>query len=194
MNFSIVQWVSFGPRLWYAWKHSIQPFAYCSAPFTQLSGPAFHMCMWLSTTKYFSSFFSYTEATPLSAGCGQVEADVLGGVLGVGEHDRPVVEVNHAPVVGRHVLLELGLVEVPGLLAERFGDVVVDEVHPVDRVDPDHRRQVRHGDVVLTGHHLSDNRADLVVHQRHAALVGRGVVLLERAFRGGERAGHSDSS
>ena len=35
------QWVSFGPRLWYAWKHSIQPLAYCSAPGTQLSGAAF---------------------------------------------------------------------------------------------------------------------------------------------------------
>ena len=38
---SIVQCVSGGPRPWYAWKHSIQPLAYCSAPGTQLSGAAF---------------------------------------------------------------------------------------------------------------------------------------------------------
>ena len=38
---SIVQWVSGGPSPWYAWKHSIQPLAYCSAPGTQLSGAAF---------------------------------------------------------------------------------------------------------------------------------------------------------
>jgi len=40
-NFSIGQWVSAGARPWYAWKHSIQPFAYRSAPGTQLSGAAF---------------------------------------------------------------------------------------------------------------------------------------------------------
>ena len=41
MNFSIDQCVSGGPSPWYAWKHSIQPLAYCSAPGTQLSGAAF---------------------------------------------------------------------------------------------------------------------------------------------------------
>src|SRR4051812_48379977 len=116
MNFSIGQWVSFGARLMYAWKHSIHPFAYCSAPGTQLSGPAFQKCMWLSTTKYFSPFFSYTT-TPL-LGNGQVEPKVFGGVLGIGDQDRPVVGVDHAAVVRRHVLLELGLVEVARLLAQ----------------------------------------------------------------------------
>ena len=56
----------------------------------------------------------------------------VGGVLGVGEHDRPVVLVDHPAVVGRHVLLELGGVEEARLLAERLGDLVVVEVHPVD--------------------------------------------------------------
>src|SRR5262249_4590436 len=40
---------------------------------------------------------------------------------------------------------------------------------------------------------LRDHRADLVVHQRDAALVRRGRVGLERALRGLER-GHSASS
>jgi hypothetical protein len=40
MNFSIDQWVSAGPSDWYAWKHSIQPFAYFSAPDTQFWGVA----------------------------------------------------------------------------------------------------------------------------------------------------------
>src|SRR5688572_11308610 len=100
--------------------------------------------MWLSTTKYFSPSFSY-KALPRFGG--EVEADVVGGVLGVGEHDRAVVFVDHATVVGRHVLLELRGVEVAGLLAERLGDLVVDDVHPPDRVDPDHGRQRGHPDV-----------------------------------------------
>src|SRR5690349_22453709 len=91
----------------------------------------------------------------------QVETDVLGRVLRVGEHDRPVVLVDHPAVVGGHVLLELGLVEEAWLLAERLGDLVVDEVHPAGRVHPDHRRQVTHGDVGLARHHLRDDRADL---------------------------------
>ncbi len=28
----------------YAWKHSIQPFAYCSCPFTQFAGLASQKC------------------------------------------------------------------------------------------------------------------------------------------------------
>ena len=80
----------------------------------------------------------------------EVEVDVLGRVLGVGEHDRPVVEVDHPPVVGGHVLLELGGVEPALLLAEGLVvDIGVDEVDPADGVDADHRRQVRDGDVVL---------------------------------------------
>src|SRR5580698_7318897 len=56
---------------------------------------------------------------------GEVEPDVLGRVLGVREHDRPVVLVDHAAVVGRHVLLELGRVEEAGFFAEGLGDLVV---------------------------------------------------------------------
>ena len=126
--------------------------------------------------------------------CGQVEAEVLGRVLGIGEQDRPVVGVDHPAVVRRHVLLELGLVEVAGLLAERLGDLVVDDVHPADRVDPDHRRQRRHGHVVLVTHHLGDDRADLVVHQREAAPVGRGAVGLERALVDCLERGHCANS
>src|SRR3954452_17172586 len=118
--------------------------------------------MWLSTTKYFSPSFSYTSA-PWSRGTRgkgrgrgsagrQVEADVGGGVLGIGEHDRAVVLVDHAAVVGGHVLLELGGVEEPRFLAERLGDLVVDEVHPVDRVDPDHRGQRHHRDALVGAH------------------------------------------
>src|SRR5512142_3023253 len=114
--------------------------------------------MWPSTTKYFSPFFSYTVSPPcqgVSVGRsaagnsllrrlgGEVKAEVVGGVLRVGEHDRPVVGVDHPAVVGGHVLLELGLVERAGLLAQRLGDLVVDDLHPADRVDPDHGRQVR---------------------------------------------------
>src|SRR4051812_1240368 len=47
----------------------------------------------------------------------EVEAQVLGGVLGVGEHDRPVVLVHHPPVVGGHALLEVGRRERPCFLA-----------------------------------------------------------------------------
>src|SRR6185437_1378863 len=125
----------------------------------------------------------------------EVEADVLGGVLRVGEHDRPVVLVDHPAVVGGHVLLELGGVEEALLLAQRLGDLVVDEVHPAGRVDPDHRREVPHGHVRLLRHDLGDDRADLVVHQRHAALVGGGVVRLVRRFCGLEPGrGHWASS
>ena len=51
--------MSAGPSPWYAWKHSIQPLAYSSAPGFQLAGLASQKCRWLSTTKYFSPFFSY---------------------------------------------------------------------------------------------------------------------------------------
>src|ERR1700761_8601776 len=178
-----------------------------------------------STMKYFSPSFSYkakrllTEFPDLcglirtvarapgrnspgrgrgdgSGGCGgEVEADVLGRVLRVGEHDGPVVEVDHAAVVGRHVLLELGRVEEAWLLAEGLGDLVVDDVHPADRVDADHGRHCPHGHVRLGPHDLGDDGADLVVHQREAALVGGGVVRLERRLGGLEPwRGHSASS
>src|SRR5215471_11075007 len=164
--------------------------------------------MWPSTTKYFSPLCSYTvppcrlilcrpdRVLPwpwLALRGRQVEAEVLGRVLGVGDHDGPVVGVDHAAVVRGHVLLELRLVEEAGVLAQRLGDLVVDDVHAADGVDPDHRRQRRHRHIGLGGHDLGDHRADLVVHQREPALVGRGVVGLERAFDGFER-GHCASS
>src|SRR4051812_45774547 len=146
--------------------------------------------MWLSTMKYFSPSLAYT-----SAPCGQVESDVLGGVLGIGEHDRPVVLVDHPAVVGGHRLLELGRVEEAGLLAQRLGDLVVDEVHPAGRVDAHHGRQPGHRDVRLALHDLGDDLADLVVHEREAALVRRRVVGLERAGCGLELLrGHALSS
>src|SRR6478736_5898124 len=145
--------------------------------------------MWLSTTKYFSPSFSYMcppRGSPWMRGGGsrlllegrQVEADVLRGVLGIGEHDRPVVLVDHPAVVRRHVLLELGRVVVALLLSEGLRDLVVDEVHPVDPVDADHRGERRDRDALLVTHHLGDDGPDLVVHQGDAALVGGGVVRL----------------
>src|SRR6266511_574898 len=85
-----------------------------------------------STMKYFSPFFSYMTSSLVfrligmssgpGAACpgperrvvlvrGQVEADVLGGVLGAGEQDRLVVEVDHPAVVGGADLLEDRAVE-----------------------------------------------------------------------------------
>src|ERR1700722_15580550 len=142
--------------------------------------------------KYFSPSLVYTSP---SSACGQVEADELGRVLGVGEHDRAVVLVDHPAVVGGHVLLELGRVEEAGLLPQRLGDLVVDEAHPANRAHPDHGRQGPHGHVVLGRHDLGDHRTDLVVHQRDAALVGGGVIRLERRLGGLEPGcGHWASS
>src|SRR6202034_1956922 len=105
--------------------------------------------------KYFSPSLVYTSAS--SARRGEVEAEVLGGVLGVGEHDGPVVLVDHPAIVGGHVLLEVGRVEPALFLAGGLGELVVDKVHPSDRVAPYHRRQVSHLDVVLPGHDLGDD-------------------------------------
>src|SRR6185312_444408 len=121
-------------------------------------------------------------------------ADELGRFLEVAEHDGPVVHVDHLAVVRGHVLLELRRVVEAGLLAEGLGDVVVDEVHPADAVDADHRRQVGDGDVVLAVHDLGNDDPDLVVHQRHACLAGRGVVSLVGAFGRLEGPGHLISS
>src|SRR6478609_3355890 len=121
-------------------------------------------------------------------------ADELGGFLEVAEHDGPVIHVDHLAVVRGHVLLELGGVVEAGLLAERLGNVVVDEVHPADAVDPDHRRQVGDRDVLLAVHDLGHDDPDLVVHQRHAGFAGRGVVGLVGAFGGLEGPGHLFSS
>src|SRR6266536_4463570 len=112
-----------------------------------------------STMKYFSPFFSYMTSSlvfrliGMSSGPGaavprtgaawvvlvrgQVEADVLGGVLGTGEQDRLVVEVDHPAVVGGADLLEDRAVE---LRAERVGQLGVVEVEQADAVDADHRR------------------------------------------------------
>src|SRR3954467_14147857 len=89
-------------------------------------------------TKYFSPSFSYMRAS-LADGL-QVEVDVFGGVLRVGEHDHPVVRDDHAPVVGRHDLLEVVVAEVRP--AERLGDLVVGEVELTGAVDADHRREL----------------------------------------------------
>src|ERR1700733_8151472 len=170
--------------------------------------------MWLSTMKYFSPSFWYTLPPHWAAGYligplaistrprarrrlglarGQVESDVVRRVLRVGEHDRPVVLVDHPAVVRGHVLLELGRVEEAGLLAEGLGDLVVVDDHRPGGVDPDHRRQEAHGHVGLVLHDLRHHDADLVVHQREPALVGGRAVGLERAL--GRREGaHWDSS
>src|SRR6266496_5932666 len=103
-----------------------------------------------STTKYFSPLLSYKVPPKDLDGCGtepvitgsvpqhaasklrkcpglrpghQVETQVLGRVLGVGEHDRPVFLVDHPAVVGGHGLLELRGVEPPRLLAGCLGDL-----------------------------------------------------------------------
>src|SRR3954470_19747780 len=120
-------------------------------------------------------------------------ADELGGLLEIPEHDRPVIHVDHLAVVGGHVLLELGGVVVALLLAERLGDLVVDEVHPANAVDPDHRRQVGDRHVLLAVHHLGHDHPDLVVHQGHTRLARRGVVGLVGAL-GGLVHGHCFSS
>src|SRR4051794_1678559 len=91
--------------------------------------------MWVSTTKYFSPSLSYT-LSPRSRR--EVEAEPPGRVLGVGEHDRPVVLVDHRAVPGGPGLLELRRVYAAGVLAERLGDLVVADVHAVHHVHPDH--------------------------------------------------------
>src|SRR3954451_24807054 len=162
--------------------------------------------MWLSTTKYLVPSFSYT-CPPWWCGSGvcarpaavllrerlQVESVVVRPILGVREPDGPVVLVDHPAVVGEHVLLELGGVEVALLLAEGLGDLVVLEVHPVRAVDPHHRRQRCHRHPGLVPYDLGDHGPDLVVHQGDAAPVGRLVVVLERTLGRLER-GHWVSS
>src|SRR3954465_9025176 len=161
------QCVSAGPRPWYAWKHSIQPFAYSSAPGFQFAGLASQKCRWLSKMKYFSPFFSYIQDLLLNRR--EVEVDVLGRVLRVGEQQHAIVEHDHTPVVGAHDLLEVVVAEV--VPAQGLRDLLVVEVDLVLAVDADHRRQFRDADAVLAAHHVGDDVADLVVHQRHAGHV-----------------------
>src|SRR4029077_14063873 len=101
---------------------------------------------------------------------GQVEAEGVGRLLPVGEHDRLVVEVDHPAVVRGHVLLELGRVEVARFIAERLGDLVVVELERARAVDADPRGQVSYLDVVLLRQDLGNDGPDLVVHQREPGL------------------------
>src|SRR6476620_9398892 len=100
---------------------------------------------------------------------GEVETDVLGGVLRVGEEQGAVVEVNHAPVVGGADLLEERTVE---FLTEGIGDFGVVEVeHPLT-VDTNHRRVFGELDALLGAHHVGDDTTHRSVHQRDTAHVG----------------------
>src|SRR3954453_11403411 len=128
-----------------------------------------------STTKYWRPSFSYMHRLLLDRL--EVEVDVLGCVLRVGEQQHAIVEHNHTPVVGAHDLLEVVVAEV--LPAQRLRDLLVVEVDLVDAVDADHRRQLGDDDVLLVAHDVGDDVADLVVHQRHARLVGGRVVRSE---------------
>src|SRR3954452_22167816 len=179
---SMDQCVSAGPRPWYAWKHSIQPFAYSSAPGFQFAGLASQKCRWLSMTKYFSPSFSYMSSLLLDRL--KVEPDVLRRVLRVREQRDPIVEDNHTPVVRGHDLLEVVVAEV--VPAERLGDLLVVEVDAVGAVHADHRRQLGHPHAVLAAHDLGDDVADLVVHERDARHVRRRAV--------GDELGHAVTS
>src|SRR5262249_2457633 len=129
---------------------------------------------WVSRRSY-GHFRSYPRGAGLSRpapravsqlGPGdQVEAQVVGRILRVGEHDRLVVQVDHPAVVRRHVLLELGRVEVARVITERLGDLVVVDLEHAHAVDADHRGQVGDLDVVLLRQDLSYDGPDLVVHQ-----------------------------
>src|SRR5690242_269015 len=146
----------------------------------RFSGRASQKWTCSSTTKYLRPFFSYIPLLSLRLlDRPQVEADVLGRVLGVGEQERPLVEVNHTPVVGAHDLLEVVLSEVGP--AEGVRDLLVVEVDLADAVDADHGRELGDRDPLLLAHHAGDHVADLVVHERHARLVRRGAVDGERA-------------
>src|SRR5262249_5319863 len=107
----------------------------------------------------------------------EVEVDVLGRVLRVGEQHDAIVEHDHAPVVGAHDLLEVVVAEI--VPPEGLRDLLVVEVDLVLAVDADHRRQLGDGHVGLAAHHVRDDVADLVVHQRDAAHVGGRAVLRE---------------
>src|SRR5450755_5202331 len=104
------------------------------------------MWMWLSTMKYCLPSFSYIYLPSYLAESLQVEADVLGRVLRVGEHDDLVVEHDHAPVVGRHDLLEIVVAEI--LPAQRFGALLVVDLELAGAVDADHGGQHLDGDVL----------------------------------------------
>src|SRR5258708_16020980 len=149
--------------------------------------------MWPSPAKYFSPFFWYTmppcrpsqcSPTSLRRSGRQVKAEIVRGVLRVGDEDCPVVGVDHPAVVRGHVFLELRLIEIAGILAQGLGDLVVDDLHTPGRVDADHRWQRHHPHVRLGGHDLRYDLAYLAVHHGQPASAGCGVVRLERALGG----------
>src|SRR6478735_302542 len=111
-------------------------------------------CTWASTMKYELPSLEYIGGSPSPWGCyggtgllgGEVEADVLGSVLGAGEQHGLVVEVDHPAVVRRADLLEDRPVE---LLAERLGEFGVVEVQQPLTVDADHRGVFGELDAIL---------------------------------------------
>src|ERR671921_2002769 len=107
----------------------------------RFSGLAFQKCVCPSTTKYCSPSFSYMglPSPRWLLDRLQVEPEVLGGVLGVGEQQHPIVTDDHTPIVGAHDLLEVVVAEV--VPPERLGKLLVVEVHLPDPVDADHRGQ-----------------------------------------------------
>jgi hypothetical protein len=62
----------------------------------------------------------------------EVEPDVLGGVLRVGEQHHTIVEDDHTPIVGGHDLLEVVVAEV--VPPEGFGELGIVEVDLTDAV------------------------------------------------------------
>src|SRR5215211_5028783 len=150
----------------------------------RLSGAAFQKWVWLSTTKYCSPSFSYMGllSPQWLLDRLQVESQVLGGVLGIGEQQHPIVKDDHTPIVGAHDLLEVVVAEV--VPTERLRELFVVEVDPPHAVDPDHRRQVGDGDALLAAHDVGDDVPDLVVHEGDARLVGRAAVRRERGHDG----------
>src|ERR1700726_2439232 len=103
----------------------MKPLPYLLAWFSGLPSQKW---IWPSTMKYRSPSFSYTLGTPfsqkvLSDGL-KVEAEILGGVLRVGEEQGAVVEIDHAPVVGGDDLLEVGLGEFALPVAQSLAELV----------------------------------------------------------------------
>src|SRR5438552_2308900 len=121
----------------------MKPLPYLLAWFSGLPSQKW---IWPSTMKYRSPFFSYTSG-PLLSDRMKIEAEVLGGVFGVGEKQRAVVEVDHAPVVGGHDLFEVGLGERALSVAQSLAELVEVELHAAPGIDPDHRRELCDRDV-----------------------------------------------
>src|SRR5207302_891469 len=129
----------------------MKPLPYLLAWFSGLPSQKW---IWPSTMKYRSPSFSYTSGLPSLSDRLKIEAEVLGGVLGVGEKQGAVVEVDHAPVVGGHDLFEVGLGELALSVAQGLADLVEVELHAAPGVDPDHRQELGDRDVGLGPHDL----------------------------------------